>query len=104
MPSIDTSQTPIQQGEDLSLLYSWLCWYSRVALGIGFLLLLIFALRGSPASLIIGTFILVVVFPGIRFGMRVAERGSVGRRVRRFPREAPDRPQSLADRGRCGTR
>ena len=48
---------------DLSLLVSWLRWYSRVTLGIGLLLLLIFALRGSPASLIIGTFLLVVVFP-----------------------------------------
>ena len=46
-----------------------------MALGIGLLLLLIFALRGSPASLIIGVFLLVAVFPGIRFGMRVAERG-----------------------------
>ena len=33
MPSIDTSQTPIQEGADLSLLHSWLLWYSRVALG-----------------------------------------------------------------------
>ena len=63
MPATDTSQTRNREMADLSLLVSWLRWYSRVTLGIGLLLLLIFALRGSPASLIIGTFLLVVVFP-----------------------------------------
>ena len=70
-----TSETlnPEQAGQ--SLLLVWLRWYGRVALGVGLFFLLLFALRRSPASLIIGTFTLVVIWPVIRFGIGSAERG-----------------------------
>ena len=75
MPPTATTETPNREGADLTLLLNWLRWYGRVALGFALSLFLLFALRGSPASLIIGAFLVAVVFPGIRFGMRVAERG-----------------------------
>jgi len=70
-----TTEPPSRIGPDLTLLLSWLRWYGRVALGFAFVLLLLFAIRRSPASFIIGAFLLVVVFPGIRFGSRMAGEG-----------------------------
>ena len=64
-----------REDANLSLLLMWLRWYARAALVPGFLLIGLFALRGSPASLIIGAFLLVVVFPLSRLGIRMAERG-----------------------------
>ena len=64
-----------REDASLSLLLMWLRWYARAALVPGLFLIGLFALRGSPASLIIGAFLLVVVFPLSRLGIRMAERG-----------------------------
>ena len=73
-----TNPTLHPASADLSLLLVWLRWYGRVALGLGLFFFLLFALRQSPASLIIGVVLVVVVVPMTRFGARMA---GVGRTV-----------------------
>ncbi len=75
VPPIAPNKTPTREGADLSLLLVWLRWYGRWVLAIGLFLLLLFALRQSPASLIIGAFLVAVVFPVVRFGTHMAARG-----------------------------
>ncbi len=59
----------------LGLLAKWMRWYSRVILFIAALLLIVFALSKSLASIIIGGGLALILFPIIRFGMRNAEMG-----------------------------
>ena len=60
---------------DLTLLTVWLRWYGWVIFTVGVFFVVIFAMRGSPASLIFAVFLTLIVFPSIRYGLRVAENG-----------------------------
>ncbi len=62
-------------GVKLSLLAKWMHWYSWVILFISFLLLMVYVLTKSLASIIIGGSLALIIFPLVRFGMRNAELG-----------------------------
>ena len=50
-----SKETQDPKEADLALLLTWLRWYARVAAGAGLFFLVLFVLRRSPASFIIGT-------------------------------------------------
>ena len=57
------------------LLISWMRWYTRVILILGVFFLMIFAIRQSPASLVIALSMLLVFLPTAVFGSFQAKRG-----------------------------
>ncbi len=62
-------------GVKLNLLSKWMRWYSWVILFTASLLLIVYALSKSEASIIIGGGLALIVFPLIRYGMHNAESG-----------------------------
>jgi len=59
------------------LLISWIRWYRRVILLIGGFFFVVFAIRQSPASLVIGSIMIFVYFPITIYGLRKARLNQV---------------------------
>jgi len=59
-------------------LLTWLIWYERVVVVLGFFFLGVYALLKSPASAIVGAFLLVFTWPMLRYGIRSARRYRFG--------------------------
>jgi signal transduction histidine kinase len=66
----------LQRGHAATLL-DWLRWAQRGLVGFGVFFLLLFAVLRSPASLIIGIFLLALIAPAIRFSAHLVARGRV---------------------------
>ena len=60
--------------DNSSLLIRWMRWYSRVILLIGVFFLIVFAIRQSPASLVIASIMVFVYFPLTLYGSRKARQ------------------------------
>jgi signal transduction histidine kinase len=56
------------------LLVSWMHWFSRVLIFVGIVFFIIFAIRQSPASLIIASITSFVFFPVMLYGLRKARQ------------------------------
>ena len=56
--------------DNSSLLIRWMRWYSRVILLIGAFFFIVFAIRQSPASLVIASIMIFVYFPLTLYGSR----------------------------------
>ena len=65
-----TTNTEVQIG----LLLLWMRWYNRVILLLGLFFLLIFVIRQSPASLMIGGIMIFVYFPLTLYGLHKARQ------------------------------
>jgi signal transduction histidine kinase len=68
------STTTIETNENLSLLVRWMRWYSRVILLIAIFFFAIYALRQSPASLVIASVMAFVYFPLTLYGSHKARQ------------------------------
>jgi signal transduction histidine kinase len=67
-------QKTIETNDNLSLLNRWIRWYSRVILLIAILLFAVYALRQSPASLMIACVMAFVHFPLTLYGSHKAQQ------------------------------
>jgi len=76
MNNLPTSPTSIA-GTDakLTLLIKWIRWYSRALLGFGVFFFIVFAIRQSPASLIIAIIMSLIFFPASLYGLNAAKKG-----------------------------
>ncbi len=59
-------------------LLTWLIWYQRVVVVLGVFFMVLFAVRQSPASAIIGLFLLGFTWPTLYYGIRSTRRGQIG--------------------------
>ena len=59
-------------------LLTWLIWYQRVVVVLGVFFIFLFVLRQSPASAIVGLFLLGFTWPTLYYGIRSARRGQIG--------------------------
>lgn len=68
------SKETIDTSEHTSLLLRWMTWYSRVMLLLGLFFFAVFAVRQSPASLVIGAIMTFVYFPLTVYGSKKARQ------------------------------
>lgn len=68
------STKPSENNDHLSLLIRWMRWYSRVILLIALFFFAVYAVRQSPASLVIASVMAFVFFPLTVFGSRRARQ------------------------------
>ena len=59
-------------------LLTWLIWYQRVVVVLGVFFVVLFVIRQSPASAIIGLFLLGFTWPTLYYGIRSTRRGQIG--------------------------
>jgi hypothetical protein len=66
------TKTTIESNDNLSLLIRWMRWTSRVILLIAIFFFVVYALRQSPASLVIASVMAFVYFPLTPYGSHKA--------------------------------
>jgi len=59
-------------------LLTWLIWYERTVIVLGIFFVGLFAVRQSPASAIIGVYLLAFTWPTLRYGIVAARRHRIG--------------------------
>lgn len=69
------SKAILNSNDHSTLLIRWMRWYSRVILFIGVFFLVVFAIRQSPASLVIASIMIFVYFPLSLYGSSKARQG-----------------------------
>ncbi|MFT4562882.1 MAG: signal transduction histidine kinase/CheY-like chemotaxis protein [Gammaproteobacteria bacterium] len=75
-PKMD--DTPEGMQEAPHFLLTWLIWYERVVIVLGIFFVGLYALRQSPASAIIGAYLLAFTWPTLRYGIVAARRHRIG--------------------------
>lgn len=59
----------------MSLLVNWMRWFNGLLISVGGLFFVVFAVRGSPASLLFAIIITVIYFPLALYGLHKARQG-----------------------------
>jgi len=68
------SKVTLDSNDNSSLLIRWMRWYSRVILLIGAFFFIVYAIRQSPASLVLASIMLFVYFPLTLYGSSKARQ------------------------------
>jgi len=77
MNEITTSPPGIAETDaKLTLLIKWILWYSRALLVVGIFFFAVFAIRQSPASLILAIIMTLIYYPASLYGLKAARKGN----------------------------